>query len=128
MKFLSVIACLIVLGLSLTAASLPIPPQKSQAGKIMGTLLDVNEARVTRAKIRVEGAKFKWQGESDEAGDFTAEVPAGEYLIYVSAHGFRKFESAFLRVKSDVTEMVNIHLEVQPIIDSIPVESKKKRH
>jgi hypothetical protein len=127
MKFLSVIACLVVLGLSLTAAPLPIPSQKSQAGKIMGTLLDVNDARVTRAKIRVEGAKSEWQGESDEAGDFTAEVPVGEYRIYVSAHGFRKFESPFLKVKPDVIEMVNIHLEVQPNTHPIPVESNKQR-
>jgi hypothetical protein len=93
----------------------------------MGTLLDVNDARVARAKIKVEGASLQWEAEADDAGDFTVEVPAGTYRIYVRANGFRKFESAFLRVKSDVTEMVNIHLEVQPIIDSIPVESKKKR-
>ena len=93
----------------------------------MGTLLDVNDARVARAKIKVESASFQWQGESDEAGDFTVEVPAGTYRIYVRANGFRKFESAFLKVKSDVTEMVNLHLEVLTIIDTIPVEPKKKR-
>jgi hypothetical protein len=64
---------------------------------------------------------------ADEAGDFTADVPAGTYRIYVRANGFRRFESAFLKVKSNVTDMVNIHLEVLTIIDTIPVESKKKR-
>ena len=129
MKFLNAIACLVVLGFCLSVASSPLPgasPQ-SQAGRIMGTLLDVNDARVARAKIKVEGAGVKWEGESDEAGDFTADVPAGTYRIYVRANGFRTFESAFLKVKSDVTEMVNIHLEVLTIIDTIPVESKKKR-
>ena len=92
----------------------------------MGTLLDVNDARVAQAKVKIESTKFKWEGESDEAGAFTAEVPADTYQIYVKANGFRKFESAFLRVKSNVTEMVNIHLEVQAIIDTIPVAPKKQ--
>ena len=129
MKFLSAIASIAVLGLSLSVATSPIPEASPQtpAARIMGTLLDVNDARVAHAKIRVEGAGFIWEGESDEAGDFTVGVPAGTYRIYVRADGFRKFESPFLRVKSDVTEMVNIHLEVQPIVDSIPVESMKKR-
>jgi len=127
-KFLSALAGLVVLGLSLSAASSPlrVASPQSSTGRIMGTLLDVNDARVVGAKIKVEGGRFKWEGESDEAGDFTADVPAGRYRIYVRANGFRSFESAFLTVKSDVTEMVNIHLEVQPIIDTIPVESKKK--
>ena len=128
-KFLSAITGLVVLGLTLSVASSPLPggsPQ-SPAGRIMGTLLDVNDARVPRARIEVEGEGFKWDRESDEAGDFTVDVPAGMYRIYVRANGFRKFESAFLRVKSDVTEMVNIHLEVQPITHPIPVGSEKKR-
>ena len=128
-KFLSAVAYLVILGLPLSGSSsgLTSSAPSLAAGRIMGTLLDVNDARVARAKIKVEGPSFHWEGESDEAGDFTVEVPAAKYRIYVRANGFRKFESAYLRVKSDVTEMVNIHLEVQPIIDSIPVESKKKR-
>jgi hypothetical protein len=129
MKFVRAVAYLVILGLPLSASSSGLPncSASSPAGRIMGTLLDVNDARVARAKIKVESASFQWQGESDEAGDFTVEVPAGTYRIYVGANGFRKFESAFLKVKSDVTEMVNLHLEVLTIIDTIPVESKKKR-
>jgi hypothetical protein len=126
-KFIA-IACLVVLGSSLRVASSPVlgPSPESSTGRIMGTLLDVNDARVNGANIKVEGPRFKWEGESDEAGDFTADMPPGTYRIYVRAKGFRSFESVFLTVKSDVTEMVNIHLEVLPIIDSIPVESKKR--
>jgi hypothetical protein len=103
MKFLRAVAYLVILGLPLDASSSGLPncSPSSPAGRIMGTLLDVNDARVARAKIKVEGASFQWEGESDEAGDFTVEVPAGTYRIYVYANGFRKFESAFLKVKSD---------------------------
>jgi len=41
----------------------------------MGTLLDVNDARIVHAKVRIENEKFKWAGESDDAGDFTVVVP-----------------------------------------------------
>ena len=129
MKFLSAVACLVILGLPLSVSSSGLAGSSPgpAAGRIVGTLLDVNDARVNGAKIKVENASFHWEGESDEAGDFTVEVPAGTYRIYVRANGFRKFESAYLKVKSDVTEIVNIHLEVQPFEHPIPVESKKKR-
>ena len=45
--------------------------------------------------IRIENEQFKWAGESDDAGDFTAAVPPGTYRIYAEAHGFRRFESLF---------------------------------
>jgi uncharacterized membrane protein len=127
MKFLGAVAYLVILSLPLSASSSELTScsPSSAAGRIMGTLLDVNDARVARAKVKVEAASFQWEGQSDEAGDFSVEVPAGTYRIYVRATGFRKFESAFLTVKPDVTEMVNIHLEVQPITHPIPVESKK---
>jgi hypothetical protein len=127
MKLVGAVAYLVILGLPLSAPSseLPYSSPGSPAGRIMGTVLDINDARVARAKVKVEAASFQWEGESDDAGDFSVEVPAGVYRIYVRATGFRKFESAFLTVKPDVIEMVNIHLEVQPITQPIPVESKK---
>ena len=97
---------------------------KQPAGKIMGTLLDVNGGRVAHAKVRVASAKFKWEGESDEAGDFTVEVPEGEYRIFVQAVGFLPFESALLRVKPNITEMINIYLEVRAPSHPIPVQNR----
>ena len=129
MKFLSAVTYLVILGLSpsVSSSGLTSSSPGGATGRIMGTLLDVNDARVVGAKIKVEGASFYWEGKSDDAGDFTVEVPAGTYRIYVRANGFRPFESALLQAKSDVTEMVNIHLEVQPIRHPIPIEDKKKR-
>lgn len=87
----------------------------------MGTLLDVNDARVTHAKVKIENGQFKWAGESDDAGDFAATVPVGTYRIYVDANGFHKFESPFLKAKQNVTELVNIHLEVAVMVDTIKI-------
>jgi hypothetical protein len=87
----------------------------------MGTLLDVTGDRVAHAKVRVEGANFKWKGESDERGEFTVELPEGEYWVSVQAVGFRPFEGPYLRVKPNVTEMINIHLVVKTPSHPIPV-------
>jgi hypothetical protein len=97
---------------------------KHQTSTIMGTLLDVNDARIVHAKVRIENEQFKWAGQSDDAGDFTAVVPPGTYRIYAEANGFRRFESPFLNAKPVVKEMVNLHLEVLTIIDTVPVTKR----
>jgi hypothetical protein len=97
---------------------------KHPTSTIMGTLLDVNDARIVHAKVRIENNQFQWAGESDDAGDFTAVVPPGTYRIYAEANGFRRFESPFLNVKPNIKEMVNLHLDVLTIVDKIPVTKR----
>jgi hypothetical protein len=127
-RILAAIFCLLVCNLAPGKASIRLDDSSEQeVGKIVGTLLDAYDARVAHAPVRVESAKFKWEGESDEAGDFSAAVPAGSYRIYVNANGFRRFESAFLKVKANTSEMVNIHLEILTIVDTVTVKPKKKR-
>ena len=88
--------------------------------------MDVNKARVFRAKVRVRGWEFRWEGETNEAGEFTMAVPAGEYRIYVVAAGFRKFESESLMVKPGHTLVVNLQLEVASVNGMTPAKKKKK--
>ena len=95
---------------------------KSPSATIMGSLLDVADARITHARVRIENAQFKWSGETDDSGDFTALVPPGTYRIYADANGFRKFESPFLKAKADVKELVNLHLEVLVPIDTVEIK------
>ena len=129
MKLLTAIACLLVCSLAPGNASSRLEEhgQKLPVGRIVGTVVDAYDARISHAKVKVESGKVKWEGETDEAGDFSAEVPAGSYRIYIKANGFREFESAFLKVKSNVSELVNIHLEVLTIIDSVIIKPKKKK-
>jgi len=113
-------AVLHLLGVSGTLQSAN-PSAKRKAGQIVGVVLDKNDARVVRARIKVAGQGFKWLGETDTNGEFTVEVPFGEYRIYVIAPGFRKFESASLKVKSGEKQKVNLHLEVAAASVLIPV-------
>ena len=125
---MSLVACIAVFPLLCTAGNVRSSTRslKQKRGTIMGVVLDVNDARVRGARVRVEGPGFKWQGETSDAGEFTVAAPVAEYRIYVDASGFRKFESAFFKVKSGITEMINLHLEVASINGTTPVEQEKK--
>lgn len=124
MRLLVLICSLIVFCLTLCSVStLFAQSSKAQAtGQIKGVVMDIQDGRVTNARVRIEGADIKWAGVTDSEGDFTADVPHGTYRIYVEAYGFRKFESAFLKVKSNVIELVNIHLDIAPTSGPIRVE------
>jgi uncharacterized membrane protein len=102
------------------------PSAKKKAGQVAGTILDINDARVVRARVKVLGQGFKWQGETDTNGEFTVEVPFGEYRVYIIAAGFRKFESASFKVKSGAKQRVNLQLEEARAQVLIPAENEKK--
>jgi len=128
MRVGTVIVCLLVCSLAPFEASVRLDESSEQeVGKIVGAILDAYDARVAHAQVRIESRKFKWEGESDEAGEFTVEVPAGSYRIYVNANGFRRFESAVVKVKPNLSEVVNIHLDVLTIIDTVTIKPKKKK-
>jgi hypothetical protein len=106
---------LIVIIVSISAASsatsqLRTNSPKEKTGKIQGVLLDVNDARITGARILIENASLKRELRSASEGDFQIQLPAGSYQIKVQANGFRKFELSPFKVKANVAEMINIHI------------------
>jgi hypothetical protein len=118
-----IVACLTVLSLLLCfVSSLSAQSSAKQAtGQIKGAVMDVQDGRVTDAVIKIVGKDFKWTGITNSEGEFTADIPTGTYHIYAMASGFRKFESASLKVKSNVIELVNIHLDIAPTSGPIKV-------
>jgi len=89
---------------------------KSHTGKIKGTILDVNYARVLNALVRVNGGETRRSLRSNDEGQFEISLPAGNYEVTVEANGFRRFVYSSLKVQPDETEMINIHLEVAKVL------------
>jgi hypothetical protein len=89
-------------------------PRSSEpvTGKLMGLILDANDARVVNATVRITRPKIKREIKSGQEGEFEVEMPAGSYQITVEANGFRRFVYSPFKIKSNVSEMINIHLEV----------------
>lgn len=125
MKRITLLISILCAALSVTDAApsptrRPTPPPKWTTGRIKGVVLDANDARVVGASLTIEGspqASFKRRLKTGEAGEFELELPAGVYDIAVEAAGFRHFTGWELKVKPRETEMINIHLEVGPIVD-----------
>jgi hypothetical protein len=92
-------------------------PSRDAMGKIQGVVLDANDARIVGATITIETPGFKRQLKSGDEGNFELRLPAGVYLIKADASGFRNFELSPLTVKANVSELINIHMEVGSISD-----------
>lgn len=101
---------------------LPVHAQKSQTSKIIGLVLDANNARIVSARIKIENAQFSREVQSGEEGDFEFELPAGTYQITVEKDGFHRFELLNFRAKAKSRELLKIHLEVMPPKGTLKVE------
>jgi hypothetical protein len=85
---------------------------RKESGRVFGLVFDVNDARVTKAKVTIKARNFSREVLTGGEGEFDVDLPAGEYYFTVEANGFCRFEGGSLKVKPGVTEMINIHLEV----------------
>ena len=84
-----------------------------QTGKIIGSVLDANNARIVGATIKVRQQRFKREVRSDEEGEFTVELPAGVYQITVEQPGFRRFELPSYRVEANVSAVLTVQMKVK---------------
>ena len=85
---------------------------KERNGRVSAMVLDINDARVAGAKVTIEARDYKRELSTTPEGKFRLELPAGGYDLSVDANGFCLFQGP-LNIRSGVTEMINIHLEVQ---------------
>jgi hypothetical protein len=116
-KYIFIVILIILVAIVCAGQQRTVSPSQKSTGKIQGVLLDVNDARIVSATVIIENAQFKRELKSGEEGDFEIELPAGVYQIKVEANGFRRFELSPFKVKANVTEMINIHMEVMVFSD-----------
>jgi len=86
--------------------------QDSQMSKITGVVVDVNDARIVSARVRIKNEEFGLEVRSDDEGKFAAEVPAGVYQITVEAAGFQRVRLFSVRADAQASESVNIRMKV----------------
>ena len=121
--FLLVVSGCVTKAHALLSSSLSVT---EEMGQIKGVILDPNDARVPSAIVTIESAKVKLKVKSGSEGNFEVELPAGLYRITIRADGFRKFEFSPFNVKPNVSELVNIHLEVDP--PKMPLKVRLEPH
>ncbi|HYW71689.1 MAG TPA: carboxypeptidase-like regulatory domain-containing protein [Pyrinomonadaceae bacterium] len=121
-SFLVVIA--LATALVVPAAALA---SETKVGKVRGRVVDINDARITSADVLIVGSGANrgsnWRLKTNDAGEFEASLPAGEYQFSIQANGFRRFSSKPFVVKAARTESFNIQMQVAPVIDTVPANS-----
>jgi hypothetical protein len=111
-SFTSLVLALVYLSLLplfLNARSLP---EEQKQGRVSGMVLDIDDSRITKAKVTLMRDPETREILTDEEGKFDVQLPAGVYRLTVSADGFCKFEKDDLVITSGATDLINIHLEV----------------
>jgi len=93
--------------------ALSLAAQDLQNATISGVVLDVNDARIVGATIKIGNAEVSRSLKSDDEGTFRIDLPPGDYRITAEQKGFRKFVFSPFRAKAGVCELVNIHMEVE---------------
>lgn len=111
-----------IVALTLITALFPVAGQgrfasrahNPRASKIAGVVVDVNNARIVGATIRIENARLSRVVRSGDEGTFEVELPAGVYRITAEMDGFKRFVLSPVRLRAGAYASVQIHMKVQP--------------
>lgn len=117
MKILILITTVVVIAFACLGEPIDTAAQTEQApppSRLVGVVLDKNDALVAGAIIRVSSGTFKRRVRSNGDGRFEMELPAGCYELTAEQPGFRKFRLSPFQVRAGAKELVNIHLELAP--------------
>jgi len=126
MKTLILIAIAFIIGINclagyaqtLAQSSGNMPAQSAEdsqpKSRLVGVVLDRNDAVVIGVTVRVTSGTFKRRVRSDGDGRFEMELPAGCYELTAEQPGFRKFRLNPFQVRAGAKELINIHLEIAP--------------
>ncbi len=115
--FLAALAALFIIGFLRTEACV----QSNDAeplGRIKGMIVDWQDARVINASIVIEAKNFRREVVSDEAGEFSVELPKGMYRIKVSHSIFKTYVIKKLKVSESNAPVMKIKLQVKTALAS----------
>ncbi|GEM_PF-2890121 len=117
-------AKLFLSNLLLTALMIPAIGQSPQpSGRVKGIVADESGARIAQAEVSFESEAFKSKVITDEAGEFEAELPLGEYQLSVKANWFCTYRET-IQVKTSAILTLDIALEA--LASHSPVTCGKK--
>ncbi|GAA3750706.1 TonB-dependent receptor [Terriglobus aquaticus] len=78
---------------------------------VTGSVTDPSGAKLRGARIHIERGAVKADAETDDAGRFSLDVPAGVYRLAITADGFEPY----------VRESFNVRARMAPLTVALPV-------
>ena len=106
------IVLLVSLGIGFSLLAIRSSAAPEQTGKIAGMILDAHQSRIVNAGITVTNGDSTFRTRSDDKGEFSLNLPPGDYRMKVSADGFQAFSVAPFSVRVDQTLTFKITLRV----------------
>jgi hypothetical protein len=92
-------------------------------GEVRGTVIDMNDARVSRATITVEGDGLSRTVATSDDGTYKIELPLGTYRIKATRIGFFPGRRAPFRAVSSASIILNFTLIPCSIVNEITIKS-----
>ncbi|MBC7910676.1 MAG: carboxypeptidase regulatory-like domain-containing protein [Pyrinomonadaceae bacterium] len=114
----------ISLALTLIILATPLALAYAAGGTISGTVTDPKGAVVVGAAISVTDpvSAQTFTGTTDAQGRYTIEgLPAGTYVLTVSAKGFSDFRNEKVSVEEDKAASLNVKLQVASLSEAVTV-------
>ena len=102
-------------GATRVAPAQSVRPQ-SEPGKLVGMIVDPNEARIATAKILITSRRLSLEVRVDEEGFFQINLPQGRYRVTITANGFRTARRSVF-VKSNAVIALNVPLAVAVLVN-----------
>src|SRR6266550_6300900 len=109
---------ILLLVLSLVLLALPLVIAHGAGGRIEGKVTDPNGAAVAGAIVTVTDpvSNQNFRATTDSEGRYKVEgVPAGTYLVVVSAKGFSEGRRDEIKVQDGAVATVDLKLEIAPV-------------
>ena len=120
-RYSSFLIAIVLLAAGLTPVTTRAWPK--QLGKITGQVVDINDARIVRARVVIVGQNLDLRLLTNVEGEFETSLPPGEYWLSISADGFRSFEAQKFQIKSGKTKHFNVEMQVKQPQETVPAAS-----
>src|SRR5258705_13325303 len=95
------------------AAQPPSPQHDTTTSRLVGTVIDKNDARIAGAVIRIENASYRKELQTDDNGVFQLELPAGSYRITVEMSGFKRYVIPSFSTDSKISSRITVRMRVR---------------
>lgn len=105
------------------AALHPQSPTPKLTGQLSGTVVDMNNSRVSGATVTVEGEGLKRAVATAEDGTYKIELPVGTYRIKTARTGFCPDRRAPFRALSSTSIILNFTLIPCSIVNDITIKN-----
>src|SRR6266566_7996421 len=119
---------ILLLVFSLVLLALPLVIAHGAGGRIEGKVTDQKGAAVVGAIVTVTDpvSNQSFRATTDSEGRYKVEgVPAGTYLVAVSAKGFSEARREEVKVQDGATATVDLKLEIAPVEAAVTVVTTK---